>query len=87
MMKIEFAGPAMPAQDGGVFYRALVDGTTVACHFASEALREANPAFREASAAEQFEASRSRLLGIARNKIEAGQSASGVVQILASDLA
>jgi hypothetical protein len=86
MMRIEFAGPAMPAQDGGIFYRAIVDGTTVACHFSWEVLKEVNPALRSVTAAEQFEASRSRLLAIARNKIEGGEFGNGVAQILTQDL-
>ena len=67
-MKIEFAGPAMPSQDGGVFYRAMVNGTTVACHFSREVLQEVSPALKDASAAERFEANRVGLLAAAQKK-------------------
>lgn len=85
-MKIEFPGPAIPAEDGGISYRAKVDGVTVSCHFTMEALQDVDPRLSNASAAEQFEASKGKLLDIAAKKIQDGSVLRGPVQISTFDL-
>ena len=85
-MKIEFIGPAVGADDGGISFKVLVDGQTVACRFSMEALQDIKPAITTASAADQFEASKSTLLALAEKKISAGMVSNGVVQIFTRDL-
>lgn len=69
LVNIEFPGPIVPADDGGLTVRAVVDGATVACHFSMEVLQDVSPAFTAAGPMTQFEASRATLLSIAENKI------------------
>ena len=85
-MTIEFPGPAVPAEDGGISYRAIVDGKTVACKFSTEALQDVNPDLTMSNPADQFESSKARLLEIAERKISAGKIADGVVHIFTRDL-
>lgn len=85
-MIIEFPGPAVPAEDGGISYRALVDGKTVACKFSTEALQDVNPDLTMSSSADQFESSMARLLDVAERKIRAGHVVDGVVHIFTRDL-
>ena len=85
-MDIKFPGPAVPAEDGGISYRAKVDGQTVACHFSCEALQDVNPALSNAEAIEQFNASQGHLLSIAEKKIRANQVVNGVVRIFTADV-
>ena len=85
-MNIEFPGPAVPAEDGGISFRALVDEQTVACKFSREALQDINPDLTMMSPADQFEASKSRLLAVAAKKIRAGMVANSVVQVFTQDL-
>ena len=85
-MNIEFPGPAVPAEDGGISYRALVDGETVACKFSTEALQDVNPDLTMSSSAVQFESSQARLLEVADKKIRSGHVVDGVVHIFTHDL-
>ncbi len=85
-MNIEVPGPAVPAEDGGISYRALVDGETVACKFSTEALQDVNPALTMSSSTVQFESSQARLLEVADRKIRAGHVVDGVVHIFTRDL-
>jgi hypothetical protein len=83
---IEFVGPAVLASDGGISYRARVDGKVVACRFSAECLEDADPALTMQTPMSQFESSMSRLLKIAEKKIRAGQIEGGVVHIFTADL-
>lgn len=85
-MDIQFPGPAVPMQDGGISYRATVDGATVACQFTWEALQDVNPAHTEEQPMSQFLFSQRQLLGIAEAKIRGGNVANGVVRVQASDV-
>jgi len=85
-MNIEFPGPAVPAEDGGISFRALVDDQTVACKFSMEALQDVNPEYSMASPSEQFESSKPILLQIAEKKVRAGDVSNGVVHIFTRDL-
>ena len=85
-MNIEFTGPCVPAEDGGISFRAIVDGQTVACKFSSEALQDVDPNLTMSSSEDQFEASKSTLLQVAENKIRKGAVANGVVHIFTADL-
>ena len=85
-MDIEFPGPAVPAQDGGISYRALVDGETVVCKFSMEALQDIDPSLTESPPIEQFEASMNRLLSIAEKKIREEKVENDIVQIFTADL-
>lgn len=85
-MDIQFPGPTVPANDGGISFKALVDGQVVACKFSMEALQDVNPEFAAASPEDQFQASKSRLLAIAETKIRAGKVSNGCVQVFTNDL-
>jgi hypothetical protein len=85
-MNVQFLGPAVPMHDGGVSYRATVNGTTVACQFTWEALQDANPALTQVQPIDQFNASINRLLTIAEHKICSGGVVNGVVRVSTSDL-
>lgn len=85
-MKIELKGPAVPADDGGVSFRAYVDEKLVACRFTWEALQDVDPENREADAMSQFEANKDKLLGVAQQMILDGRTAGGVVVIHSSDV-
>lgn len=85
-MNIEFPGPAVPAEDGGISFRAKVDGETVACKFSWEALQDVEPANRLEEPMEQFEANQTLLLGIAEEKIRNGEVTDGVVGIFTADV-
>lgn len=85
-MNILFSGPAVSLQDGGVSYRAVVDGVTVACQFTWEALQDINPAHTQENPMNQFFLSKNQLLSIAKAKILTGDVANGVVIIRKSDV-
>jgi hypothetical protein len=85
-MRIMFPGPAVPASDGSVSYRALVDGETVVCQFSLKALTDVDPSHTEVIPRYQFEASKSRLLAIAARKIMSGEVSNGMVRIDETDL-
>ena len=85
-MTIEFIGPAVGAEDGGISFMVLVDGQAVACRFSMEALQDIKPDLTMFSPADQFEASKSTLLGVAEKKIRAGMVSNGVVQVFTQDL-
>jgi hypothetical protein len=86
MVNIEFPGPPVPTEDGGIWHRARVDGEPVACHFIWGALQNVATAFTDARAIDQFQASRYRLLEIAEKKIRAGHVKNGVVRITTWDI-
>ena len=83
---VEFVGPAVSTDDGGIAYRAKVDGETVSCRFSTECLQDVNPSLRSATLEQQFNASREKLLSIAEEKIRAGGILNGSVWVLTSDL-
>ena len=85
-MDIEFPGPGVPAEDGGISYRAIVDGQNVACKFSMEALQDTDPSLTMKSPEHQFESSKSTLLQIAEKKIRDGKIENGVVHIFTADL-
>lgn len=85
-MNIQFPGPAIPMQDGGVSFRAFVDGVTVACWFTWEALQDVDPGLTQETPLNQFLASQDRLLDIAKEKILQGQVTNGVVHISKDDV-
>ncbi len=85
-MNIDFCGPAVPAQDGGISYRVKIDGETVACEFTMEVLQDIEPSKTDLPAIHQFEASQNSLLDMAQEKISKGLIVNGVVLITTSDL-
>ena len=85
-MNIEFPGPAVPANDGGISFKAVVDGKTVACKFSMEVLQDVEPSLSMSSQETQFESSKQKLLQIAERKIREGKVINGVVNIFTADL-
>lgn len=85
-MNVQFPGPAVPMQDGGISYRATVDGVTVACQFTWEALQDVNPEFTLDQPINQFNFSAERLLAIAEKKIRNGGIVNEVVLVNTGDL-
>ena len=85
-MDVSFPGPAIPAKDGGISFRAVVDGQTVACKFSTEALQDVKPSLTASPPSTQFEESKQVLLNIAEKKIRSGQVTEGVVRIFTADL-
>lgn len=83
---IELIGPAVPANDGGISYRARVDGKVISCHFSAECLEDADPTLTTEAPMIQFGSNLSRLLDITEKKIRAGQIHGGVVYIFTADL-
>jgi hypothetical protein len=86
-MKIEFVGPASMADDGGVFYPALLDGQALACHFSYEALDDVEPDGILGDALIHFKNHQLKLLSIAEQKILNGHAHDGKIQIFSTDLA
>lgn len=85
-MNIDFCGPAVPAQDGGISYRVKVDGQTVACRVSEEALQDIDPSSYQQDPMSQFEAHRSRLLAIAEKKILKGEVSKNNVWVFTADI-
>lgn len=85
-MNVQFPGPAVPMQGGGISYRATVDGVMVACQFTWEALQDVNPELTLDQPINQFNSSAERLLSIAEKKIRSGGIVNGVVLVSTSDL-
>jgi hypothetical protein len=85
-MKIEFTGPARLADDGGVFYPALLDGQVLSCHFSYEALDDVEPDGILGDALVHFTNHQLKLLSIAEQKIRSGHAHDGQIQIFSSDL-
>lgn len=85
-MEISFIGPAIEADDGGVAYRAKLDGKTISCRFTAECLEDANPRLIGLSPVRLFEANSGKLLEIAHRKIRENEVESGVVWIFSRDL-
>ncbi len=85
-MEIEFCGPAVPASDGGISYRAKVNGETVACRVSLEALQDIDPSSYQSDSMAQFESHQHTLLAIAETKIRNGLVSDGQVWVLTGDL-
>ncbi|QWE01116.1 DUF1488 family protein [Polynucleobacter sp. JS-Mosq-20-D10] len=85
-MKIEFIGPPVLAEDGGVFYAAKLDGETLLCHFSYEALEDVDPDTVQGDAATLFQKHQLKLLSIAEKKIRDGHAHDGQIQIFSNDL-
>ena len=43
---IDFTGPAISADDGGIAFRAKVDGLSILCRFRADCLEDVNPSLR-----------------------------------------
>lgn len=86
-LKIEFLGPAINAPDGGIAYKALVNGETVSCRISMEALQDINPETRLDDPMSQFEMNQFTLLEIAEEKIRVGDVENGVVWVYTADVA
>lgn len=84
--KIEFTGPAVMADDGGVNYAAKINGNAVRCHFTEEALQDVDPDDLHGNPLAQFEAHRFRLLAAAEQKIQKGLVNNGMISVYTSDL-
>ncbi len=84
--KVEFIGPAQPAQDGGLTCFAIVNGERVKCHFTWEALVECGNLRQPATAEDLFDAGQMRLLDIATRKISAGEIDDGMVWVAREDV-
>ncbi len=85
-MDIEFLGPAVNAPDGGVSYRVLVNGETVACRVSMEALQDIDPGRYQNDPISQFNSHSSTLLSIAEQKIMSGDIKDNVVWVFTRDL-
>lgn len=85
-MSIEFTGPAIPAPDGGVAYRILVDGSTISCRITLEALQDIDPANNQNDQMAQFQTHSSRLLSITESKIRNGEIENNVVWVRTADV-
>jgi hypothetical protein len=85
-MKIEFTGPASMADDGGVFYLALLNGQALTCHFSYEALDDVEPDGILGDALIHFKNHQLKLLSIAEQKILNGHAHDGKIQIFSTDL-
>jgi hypothetical protein len=85
-MKIDFIGPAVIADDGGVIYPALLNGQKLACHFSYEALDDVEPDGIMGDALEHFNNHQLKLLSIAEQKIRSGHAHDGSIQIFTADL-
>jgi hypothetical protein len=85
-MNIEFIGPVVSAPDGGISYRVLVNGETVACRVSMEALQDIDPERRQDDPISQFNAHSSILLSIAEQKIRNGNIEDNVVWVFTGDL-
>ncbi len=84
--KIEFTGPAVLADDGGVHFAARLNGKAIRCHFSEETLQDVDPEDLHGDPLSQFEAHRFRLLAAAENKIQKGLLTDGTVSVYTSDL-
>lgn len=85
-MKIEFIGPPVLAEDGGIFYAAKLDGQTLLCHFSYEALEDVDSDAIQGNAVTLFEMHQLKLLSIAEKKIQDGHAHDGQIQIFSNDL-
>lgn len=85
-MKIEFIGPPVLAEDGGIFYAAKLDGQTLLCHFSYEALEDVDSDAIQGNAVTLFEMHQLKLLSIAEKKIRDGHAHDGQIQIFSNDL-
>jgi len=85
-MKIEFIGPPVLSEDGGIFYAAKLEGQTLSCHFSYEALEDVDPDAIQGDAVTLFEKHQLKLLSIAEQKILDGHAHDGQIQIFSNDL-
>jgi len=74
-MNIEFPGQTNPAPDGGVYFRALVDGKSMGCHVTLEALEDHFGTSTQRSPVEAFDLGRDRIYEAAIRLIQAGAPA------------
>lgn len=85
-MKIEFIGPPVLAEDGGIFYAAKLDGQALLCYFSYEALEDVDSDAIQGDAIILFEKHQLKLLSIAEQKIRNGHAHGGQIQIFSNDL-
>lgn len=85
-MNIEFTGPASIAVDGGVEYRAKIDGADIICHFSYELLEDVDPNEILGNPLEQFQNHQLKLLSIAEKKILDGHIHDDRLQVFTNDL-
>jgi hypothetical protein len=85
-MNIQFVGPALKAEDGGIFYLTHVDGKKINCHFTYEAIEDIESDSLQTDPVQQFEAHKLKLLSIAEDKITKGHISNGVVSIFTHDI-
>jgi len=85
-MQIEFIGPAVKAEDGGVLFLAKVDGRQIQCHFTYEALEDIDPDTLQVNPLEQFESHQLKLLSIAEMKLLKGLAIKDRLTVYTSDL-
>jgi hypothetical protein len=85
-MDITFCGPAVPALDGGISYRIIVNGHTVVCRMTTEVLQDINPSLIHLDAMGQFEANVGTLLNIAEEKIRRDGIQDNQVWVRTADL-
>ncbi|MBU3548116.1 DUF1488 family protein [Polynucleobacter sp. P1-05-14] len=85
-MNIEFTGPAINADDGGVLFRARVDGVWVRCHFTYEALQDIDPTDLQMNPMAQFERHRALLLSLAEDKILKGHLNNNLAVVYTGDI-
>jgi peroxiredoxin family protein len=85
-MNIQFIGPALKADDGGILYLTHVNGKEINCHFTYEAIEDIESDSLQADPVQQFEAHKLKLLSIAEDKISKGHISNGVVSIFTHDI-
>ena len=85
-MNIEFTGPATNAEDGGILFRAKVDGKWVRCHFTYEALQDLDPTDLQMNPMAQFERHITLLLSLAEDKILKGHLNNELVVVYTNDI-
>jgi len=85
-MQIEFIGPAVKAEDGGVLFLAKVDGRQIQCHFTYEALEDIDPDTLQVNPLDQFQSHQLKLLSIAEMKLLKGLAIKDRLTVYTSDL-
>jgi hypothetical protein len=86
-MQLEFIGPALVSEDGGIEYLAKLDGKFLVCHFSYEAVEDIEPQTLDGDALAMFTKHQLKLLSIAEQKIRGGHAHDGTVQIFSGDIA
>ena len=85
-MKLEFVGPAVVLENGGVSYPALLDGKPLKCSFSYEALQDLDPDGIETNALQLFKNHQLKLLSITEQKVLNGHAVDGAVHLFSHDL-